>query len=321
MILKQRLFPDLNNIYSQVIQNVSVRLDNAFKQYFKKIKENKKLKLKKKVRSPKFRSSKIFFNLLYPQKGYKFINKDKINLSKIGIIKFRNHRKLDLQSLDIKQISISNKDNKFYLNITVEEKQELQINKESIIGIDIGLYNIYATSNSEVVKNTNRENLKYLNKQINKIKSRKDKCKRGSRKNKFLSSIIKRLHEKKYRKTNDFLHKISKDITNKADVIVVEDLSVKNMSETEKTGLNRNIRDNCLSKLLGFIKYKAKRFISINPYNTSKTCSSCGNIKTGLQLSDRTYNCSHCGISIDRDINAAINILCLGQDSIFDAVL
>jgi putative transposase len=218
--------------------------------------------------------------------------------------------------LNIKQISISNKNNKFYLNIIVDDEQLSPINNNSIIGIDIGLHNIYATSDGELVKNTNRDNLKYLNKQINKLKARKDKCKRGSRKNKYLASVVKRLHEKKYRKTNDFLHKISYDIKNKADVIVVEDLSIKCMSESEATGLNRNIRDNCLGKLIEFIKYKAKRFISINPYNTSKCCSSCGNIKTGLLLSDRTYVCDKCGISINRDINAAINILCLGQASV-----
>ena len=86
------------------------------------------------------------------------------------------------------------------------------------------------------------------------------------------------------------------------------------MTETSNMhGLNRELRNSCLSKFISYLEYKVNKIIKVNPKNTSKICSRCGNIKNKLSLSQRTYICENCGLTINRDINAALNILCLGQ--------
>jgi putative transposase len=115
----------------------------------------------------------------------------------------------------------------------------------------------------------------------------------------------------KNRKVNDFLHKVSYDLTQKYDTIIIEDLSVKRMSESNIKGLNREIRNSCLSRFVQFLGYKANRLIKVNPVNTSKMCNQCGKLHN-MPLSKRTLECE-CGNIDDRDINAAKNILCLGR--------
>ncbi|TWO18010.1 IS200/IS605 family element transposase accessory protein TnpB [Campylobacter hyointestinalis] len=115
-------------------------------------------------------------------------------------------------------------------------------------------------------------------------------------------------------------HKFSKEIVDKFDLIVVENLNVKNMTKRAKlknvkakSGLNRSILDTSFSQLISFLEYKAKHngklFTKIPPQYTSKGCSNCGTIKFDLKLKDRTFICDECGFVTHRDLNAAINIL------------
>ena len=147
------------------------------------------------------------------------------------------------------------------------------------------------------------------------MKSLRDtKCKSGtkrSRRFKFLSKRIRTLYGAKNRKQVDFLHKISYGLSQEYDTVVVEDLNLKKMSESESTGLNRELRNSSLGKLISYLEYKCNHLIKVNPYNTSKKCHNCGRIHN-MPLSNRTMNCD-CGYIGDRDINAALNILCLGQ--------
>jgi putative transposase len=93
----------------------------------------------------------------------------------------------------------------------------------------------------------------------------------------------------------------------------LEDLSLKEMSESKNTGLNKSLRDSSLATLVMYLQYKANKVMLVNPAFTSKTCNVCGTVNTDLKLSDRTYRCHHCGNEEDRDKNAALNIHCLGK--------
>ena len=288
--------PDLNNIHSQVLQSVTKRLDIAYKSFFNS-----------NFGFPKYRSNKNFFGLLYPQGGYNILN-NKINISKIGIIKCKFHRNIEG---NIKQLFITkNNDNKWYVCITTD-KELLCNDTNSSIGIDLGITK-FATLNdgSYYPKLTH---ISYFDKQINNLKSKRDKsCKQHSKRWKYLSKTIKRLYVVKKRKINDFLHKVSRYLSNKYDTIFVEDLNIKSMSESDKVGLNREIRNTCWSRFINFLDYKTYELIKVNPYNTSKKCSQCGTLHN-LSLRDRIMNCNICGLILDRDHNAAINIHCLGQ--------
>jgi putative transposase len=179
-----------------------------------------------------------------------------------------------------------------------------------MIGVDVGITNIATLSDGTIIKN--QPHAKYLDKQINKLKSRRDKnTKKGSRRFKFLSITIKRLYGVKERKVKDFLHKVSKDLSSKYDTIVVENLALKEMSESNKTGINRELRNSQIATFINYLKYKTNRVIEVDPRNTSKTCNQCGKIHN-KPLWDRTMDCE-CGNKTDRDVNAAKNIYCLGQ--------
>jgi len=293
VILKQN-DETLKQIHSQVLQQVTDRLDKTYKSFFKRG-----------FGFPNFRSCKNFFGICYPQSGFS-IDKDTIHTKAYGNIKFTKHREC---IGNIKRICISEKNDKWFLNITTDYRKE-EVLSEKSIGIDVGIANIVATSEGQIIKNCSHQ--KYFDKKINELKSRRDKtCKKNSRRFKFLSSTIRKLYGVKDLKINDFLHKVSKYLSSQYDTIFCEDLNLKDMSESEITGLNRELRNSQLGKFLSYLEYKTNHLVKVNPINTSKMCCKCGKIHE-MKLSNRTMICE-CGYVEDRDINAAKNIYCLGQ--------
>lgn len=282
----------LGDIHSQVIQHVPHRLNETFSAFFKRG-----------YGFPRFRSCKNFFGITYPQAGYSV--QDKIFHTRVyGGIKLVKHR--DFQGT-VKIARITSKDNKWFLSITTDHERE-KTGKGSI-GIDVGITNLVALSNGVIIKN--KTHAKYFDKQINKLKSRRDKCKKNSRKTRHLNRVVQRLYGVKGRKINDFQHKVSRNLSSKYDTIFIEDLNVKQMSEGIITGLNRELRNASISSFLDKLKYKTKLVIEVRPKNTSKTCNNCGRMHN-MPLYKRTYICE-CGHKEDRDVNAAKNIYCLGQ--------
>ena len=284
----------LQRIYSQVVQQVTDRLDKTYKAFFSRG-----------FGFPSFRSCQNFFTITYPQSGFQI--KDNILKTKAyQEIKFKKHREI---KGNIRQISITSKNRQWFLNI-VTDHNVTQNAPVGCIGVDVGITNIVATSDGEIIKNKNHA--RYFDKQINSIKSRRDiRCKKKSRKFRRLSKVIKRLYGVKNRKINDFQHKVSRYLSSKFDTIICEDLNSKRMSESAATGLNRENRNSRYAKLINQFEYKANNCIKVNPYNTSKKCFNCGKIHE-MKLEQRTMKCD-CGYEEDRDINAAKNIYCLGQ--------
>lgn len=292
----------LKGIYSQSIQAVIKRLDLTYQAFFRKCKNGEGKGF------PHFRSCKYFFNIQYPQGGYKY-NKNSFTTKRYGTIPYVLHR--EVQG-NIKLVQIHcNETGTFYLLITTDhefDKEYSTTNK--VVGIDVGIANIIVTSTGEVVKTPYYS--KWCDKVINAIRSYRDlhyKC--GSRNYIRLSKKIKRLYVMKKNRVSDFLHKATKWLSSIADTIICEDLRIKKMSESNKTGLNRELRNSCIAQLFQYLKYKAKCIIFVPPFNTSKTCNKCGRIYD-MPLHIRTMKCE-CGNVSDRDINAARNILCLGQ--------
>ena len=203
-------------MHSQVLQQVPLRLDRSYKAFFRRV------KVKEVAGFPKFRSCEKFFGICYPQAGFR-IDNNIFHTKVYGNIEFIKHREL---KGEIKQVSISNKNNKFYLNITTDYIE----NKEGIgkIGIDVGLKHLVVANDGTKIKN--RTDSKYFDKQISKLQSKADQLQKGSQKHKFVKKIISRLYDAKVRKINDYQHKVSKRLGSTYDTIYAEDLSVKSMS-------------------------------------------------------------------------------------------
>jgi putative transposase len=307
-------FQKLTEIHSQTVQSVPDRLDKAYKAFFNRVKN------KAAPGFPKFRSCHKFFGILYPQSGYKI--KDDVFSTKIyGELKFIKNR--DILG-NIKQVYISNKNNKFYINIITDHSYDISNRNENTLAIDLGIKCLVVgkTNTGRIIKIKDRkQHAAFYSKKIGKLQSKRgnlpvnivDGRIKVSRTYKRISGKIQKLYEMKSRKITDFHHKVSSSLSHQFDTIFVENLSVKDMSESDITSLNRNMREARLGQFMTFLEYKTYRLIKVNPYNTSRTCNKCGNIKKDLKLTDRKITCEKCGHRYDRDENAAENIDCLGQ--------
>lgn len=224
-------------------------------------------------------------------------------------IKIVKHR--DLVG-EIKSATISKSiTGKYYVSILAICEDAMLPKTNNSIGIDLGIKTFAVTSNGKEYDSPKflRNSLKRLS-VLQRRSSRKVK---GSNNRKKANIKIALLYEKITNQRKHFSHNISKEITNQNDIICVEDLSVKNMVQNHKLALS--ISDAGWSMFIKQLEYKSKdkgrSLIKIGRFEPStKMCSSCGNVQD-IKLSERIYNCS-CGLSIDRDYNAALNIRNLG---------
>ena len=185
----------------------------------------------------------------------------------------------------------------------------------SPVGIDVGLYHLLAFSNNTVVENPRwfRGSLRKL-RIAQRALSRK---KRGSNRRKKAVCRVAKLHEKIANQRRDFWHKTTRTIVNKYDLIAIEDLNLAFMTRNRYIALSA--RDAGLGIFRQFLTYKAEeastQVIAVNPAYTSQECSRCGIIHE-KSPNQRWHSCS-CGLEIDRDVNAAINILKRGLNKTF----
>jgi putative transposase len=133
--------------------------------------------------------------------------------------------------------------------------------------------------------------------------------------------VVARVYERSAWRRGDFAHQHSRRIVHQFDLIAVEDLAVNRMVHTHC--LAKSIQDAAWSQFADLLSYKAawagRRYVAVNPAYTSQDCSQCGHRLTTLSLSDRTSTCPCCGVVLDRDLNASLNILRLGQQSLASA--
>jgi len=296
-------FQFLKEVDSISLQQTRIDLQTSYTNLFRKIKLGEKTSLRFKSRhNPKHSYRTISINnSIRVENNY-------IKLPKLGFVKFKKSREVCGK---IKSVTISkNILGRFYISVLCEtEIQELP-KLDSQIGIDLGLKEFCITSDSEFVSNP-----RYLRNSEEKLKKIQrifsHRVKNSKRKFKQQKKLF-RIHEKIRNQRLDFLHKLSTKLVSENQVICLEDLQVKNMVKNHC--LAKSISDVSWSKFVELLKYKSdwygRELVQIDKFfPSSKTCSNCGNIKKDLTLKDREYNCSSCDLVIDRDYNAALNIL------------
>jgi len=304
---------ELKSVYSQTLQDVVRRLDKAFQNFFRRVEENKNGK-KQKPGYPRFKGYWRYDSFVYPQSGFE-LKDNKLNLSKIGSLKIKFHRPIEgnIKTLTIRRT----KTNKWYACFSVEIEKELSRKKEikQMIGIDVGLISFLTTNTGERINNP-----KYLLKseeklaQIQRCHSRK-KLESNNRSKSRLK--VARLHEKITNQRQDFLHQLSHKLINTFQFIAFEKLNIKGM--TRNKYLAKSISDASWNKFLQMLTYKAEEAgswaVGVNSKNTTQTCSGCQNI-VSKTLAGRKHKCPQCGLVIDRDVNAARNILQLALNTV-----
>lgn len=302
--IKEEQFPWIYNSPKDANQQAFSNLDNAYKRMFKKI--SKYPKFKKKKNNESFYVSNDRFKL------HGFL----VKLPVIGIVEMTEQLRFQGKILSA---VVSKRAHKWFISIAIETNIQKDKNlKNDSIGIDLGLKSFATLSTGETI-----ESPKYyrkLQKQLAK-RQREFSRRRNGNKNRAKSALkVSRTHYKIFCQRNDFLHKLSTKICRENQTICLEDLAVQNMMRNHK--LAKSIGDAGWGEFRRQLEYKAKIFgnnivIAARFYASSKTCSNCGHKKKELSLAERTFTCEICSVSLDRDLNASINLSRLGHSRIY----
>lgn len=293
----------LREVNSQCLQMALRNLDNSFQNFFKG-----------RAAYPNFKKKSKKQSFQLPQNVKVDFKDNSIDLPKFKQpIKVVLHRKF---SGDIKTVTISKTPtSKYFVSILVDNQKELpkQIKSNNAVGIDLGIKTFAVCSDGVEYENPKhlrnaQVKLKWMQRQLSK------KVKGSNRRNLWKFRIAKQ-HEKVANQRADFLHKSSNEITNRFDLIILEDLNIKGMVKNHKlAGAISDCGWNMFENMLKYkSEWKGKKVEYIGRFEpSSKICSTCGIKKEKLELSEREWTCDNCNTTHDRDKNAAANILSFG---------
>lgn len=315
--------PEYRDIASHVLQDVLHRLDKAFAAFFRRIKDGQT------PGYPRFKGRNRYTSFMYPDGAGWKLEGNVLHLSKIGKAKMRLHRPLDGT---IKTVTIKREGDHWYVIFACEvaEKATLPVSYEDV-GIDLGVTHLATLSNGEMIEHPRNS------RKAEKVLAARQKAvarkKRGSHRRARAGKMVGASHRKVARQRRDFLHKASRLVVNRYQVIVFEDLSIANLTKKPKPkkgenegdylpngaatkgGLNKSILDAGWGMFVAMCSCKAEEagrtLLKVNPQFTSQICSQCRQVRK-KDLSERWHSCD-CGAELDRDVNAAINILERGK--------
>jgi len=297
---------DLALVHSQVLQDVLRRLDKAFQNFFRRVKERGE-----KAGFPRFRSRFRYDSFTYAQSGFSL--NGKLRLSKIGDVRIKLHRPLEGK---IKTLTITRSaTGKWFACFSVEVEPEPVMPNCEAVGIDVGLTHFMTLSTGKKIDNPRffREEERALAKAQRKLSVEK----KGTAERKARRRIVARIHERIKFRRNNFVHQESRKLVDGFGMIFLEDLNIRGMVKNHC--LAKSIADAAWNQLFAFTSYKAENAggvsRKVDARNTSKLTHCCGEL-VEMTLSDRTITCPKCHSTTDRDWNAALNILARGLASL-----
>ncbi|MGA2800637.1 MAG: transposase [Candidatus Micrarchaeaceae archaeon] len=302
---------DFLKLYSQTRQDIFIRLQKAFQNFFKRHREKKQGR-KTKAGFPRFKSADRYCSITYPQYNGSFSvekagKSNMLRIARIGRIKIDLHREI---SGTIKTMTIKKEAGKYYAIFTSANEIEITKTEDTNpVGIDLGLDPFVAMSDC-----TSIDKPKFVNERKKKL-ARWQKIvarrKKGSKRREKAKLSLQKEWQYLNNESSDFAHKLSNKLVNSGYTsFAVEDLKIQNMVKNHN--LAASIYHASWNKFIQLLSYKAEsaglKVIKVDPRNTTKQCSGCGNIQD-MPLSERIYICNRCGLRIDRQLNASINIL------------
>lgn len=302
--------PAGRRVTDRMLRRAAMDLDESYQQFFKK------LKAKKKVGLPGYRSYEYhnsFGTTEWPG-GFNIANNRLVIFGIDGTIKVKWHRPYEGK---IKTAAVVRKADGWYVSLACEITPADPLPPTNrVIGIDCGIYHLMTTSDGEMIENpkwyrATQDKLRILQRGL----ERKTKGGANYERNK---QQIAKLHLKISRQREDFFDRLAARWCRDYDVIVFEDLQIQNMVKNKH--LSKSILDAGWGYFMERVQTKAKetgsQVLFIPPHYTSQQCSGCGHLFEDLRLSDRWITCPECGSSMDRDHNAAINILRRGLSAL-----
>lgn len=301
--------PWLKDCTAQVLQQSLKDLDSAFANFFAK-----------RSNFPKFKRKGLKESFRFPQRCKLEQQNNRIYLPKIGWVRYRNSRNVIGK---IKNVTVSQKCDKWYASIQTEFEVETPIPNGGEIGVDMGIVRFATLSNGEYFEPINA--FKTHKGKLAKLQKRFKNKKKFSKNWKKLKAEIAKLHHKIANIRKDYLHKISSTISKSHAIVYVEDLEVANMSKStngkdakRKSSLNKAILDQSWFEFRRQLDYKlfwnGGYLILVPPQNTSRCCPACGHTSKDNRRTQANFKCVECGYSENADIVGAINILKRGQE-------
>jgi len=326
--------PEYQDIASHVLQNVMMRLKRAYDDFFRRVQNGEE------PGYPRFQGKNRYDSFCYPDgAGWKLETKERpaekkgivkvnLKLAKIGTVKLHLHRSIEGT---IKTLTIKREGEHWYAIFTCEirKPEPLPVSYEDV-GIDLGVTHFAALSNGEFINHPRY--FRQAEKKLAKAQQALAQKKRGSHRRTKAVQHVARLHRKIANQRKDFQHKAARTLVNRYQVIIFEDLQVKNLTKAPaprqdetgnylpngaaaKAGLNKSILDAGWGMFTRIVSVKAawagRTVVFVNPSMTSQTCPNCGAVRKKT-LNERWHSCE-CGCELDRDTASAKVILDLGH--------
>lgn len=322
----KKMREEYKDIASHVLQDVLRRLDKAMQNFFRRVKAGQT------PGYPRFQGRDRYDSFTYPDiAGWK-LEGNHLHLSKIGTVKIVLHRPIEGT---IKTVTIKREGEDWYVTFSCDnvEPEKLPVSYEDV-GIDLGVSHLATLSNGIMI-----EHPRYYRKAKKKLEvahqslSRKEK---GSHRRNKAKQHLAKVSRKVRNQRKDFLHKESRKLVNTYQVMVFEDIKASDLTRTpkpkkdettgqylpngaaSKAGLSKSILDASWSQFVDACSCKAEEagrtLLRVDPKYTSQICSQCGTVRK-KDLSERWHSCE-CGAELDRDVNAAINILARGKKTL-----
>lgn len=294
----------LRSVYSQVLQNVALRLDRAFRSFFRRCRAGES------PGYPRFKGQGRYDSFTFPQAPLGCqLRRDKLHLSKIGPVKIVLHRPVEgtIKTCAIKRAPTG----KWFAYLSCEVEPKRLEPSGACVGVDVGLASFAALSTGETLANPCF--FRKEERALARVQRRLDISKQGTAWRKKLHRGVVRIHERVANRRHDFIHQAARKLVVRFGLIATEDLEVDRLARARR--FSKSIRDAAWSMFFTCLSYKAEEagrtFVRVNPAYTSQDCSSCG-ARQLMPLAKRVYCCPSCGSELDRDVNAARNILAVG---------
>ena len=304
----KKTYPKLRTVYSQVLQNVGIRVELAYQAFFRRFRKHET------PGYPRFKGYGRYDSFCYPSCVSVEVGEDYVYLPKIGKLDAVIHRKIEGK---LKTATVKRLHRKWYLFLVTDHVNKRDLPKsDKSVGIDVGITTFATLSDGNRIENPRFFEAKQ--RALTKAQRRFQKAKSGKCGVRVAKTkkVVSRIHEKIGNSRHNFIHQTTNRLIRDYGILSLEDINTNSL--LKKRWCNKQILDAAWANFASVLEVKAecagRQVVKVNPAYTSQSCSKCGT-RTLHKLEDRVFRCS-CGHSEDRDANASKNILALGLQSL-----
>ncbi len=303
--------PSLQDMHAQTLQDAQRRVDLAFRAFFRRVKAGEA------PGYPRFKGKGHYDSFTYPQQkgNWRLLDHGCLRLSKVGDVKIKVHRSIEgvQKTLTIRRDSVGN----WYACFACEVETKPLPTIDKIVGVDLGLKMFAFPSDGSRIRR--QRWMKRDTKDIARLQRKKEQFPKCSPEHHKAILALCHAYRRATNRRNNFAHQASRNLVNTYQIMVFEDLDIRDMQSDRQRVINRNIADVAWGQFVQYTTYKAanagRSVVRVNPRGTTQICSGCGEL-VPKDLSVRVHQCPYCGLTIDRDLNAALNIVARGLASL-----